>query len=92
MAKSTSIVDAVSGLYLGLRAAEPVLEWAKGNASAQDVQDTLIYRFGGFGPDGAFAPAGMITTYGPVIGMQVGKKVVRWFTKKSFKLGPFRFP
>lgn len=93
MAKSYSVIDTISGVYLGLRAGEPVLAWANGELDASGVQDELVYRFGGFGPDGGFAPAGAIKTYGPVIGMQLGKKAVRWLIgNRSFRLGPFRFP
>ena len=91
--RSYSVIDSISGLYLGLRAAEPVLMWAKGEWGADDVQKELVYRFGGFGGDGQFAPGGAIATYGPVVGMQLGKKAVRWLIgNKSFRLGPFRFP
>ena len=92
MAKTISFLDALSGGYMGLRAAQPLMLVAKGEWDMDGAMNEYKYRFGFWGSEG-FNPWGSIETYGPPIAMQIAKKAIRWaFGKKSLRLGPLRFP
>lgn len=90
--KSISVIDGVSTVYLGIRAGEPVLGAMMGTMTWQEAADMEVERFGFWSGNG-FAVWESLKTYVPVIMMQGAKKLIYHLTgKKSFRIGPFRFP